>query len=99
VSENPEAPLVLTAVSPPMLKRGARTLVDVRGTGMRGGLQPTLLRGRTPAEGLRIISQRFVNPTLIQIFFEVDGAAPTGNYTISLGDQRGGSNSVRFDVK
>lgn len=97
--ENVEGPLVLTAVSPPILRRGARTLVDVRGTGMRSGLQPTLLRGRTPAEGLRIVSQRFANPTLIQIFFEVEGAAPTGSYTLSLGDERGVSNSVRFEVK
>jgi eukaryotic-like serine/threonine-protein kinase len=98
-NESAEAPLVLTAVSPPMMRRGARTLVDVRGTGLRGGMQPTLLRGRAPAEGLRIVSQRFVNTTLIQIFFEADGAAPTGTYTLSLGDERGASNSVRFDVK
>jgi tRNA A-37 threonylcarbamoyl transferase component Bud32 len=99
VSDTNDAPLVLTAVSPPILKRGVRTLVDVRGTGMRGGLQPTLLRGKGSADGLKIVSQRFVNPTLIQIFFEVDGAAPTGSYVLSLGDARGASNSVRFEIK
>lgn len=94
-----DVPLVLTAVSPPTLKRGGRTLVDLRGTGLRSGLLPGLLKGRAPADGIRVLSQRFVNPTLIQVFFEVDAAASTGSYTLSLGDAAGESNEVRFEVK
>jgi serine/threonine protein kinase len=94
-----DVPLVLTAVSPPTLKRGGRTLVDLRGTGLRSGLLPGLLKGRAPAEGIRVLSQRFVNPTLIQVFFEVDADAATGSYTLSLGDGAGESNGVRFEVR
>jgi serine/threonine protein kinase len=94
-----DVPLVLTAVSPPTLKLGGRTLVDVRGTGLRAGLSPDLLKGKTPADGIRVLSQRYVNPTLIQVFFEVDAGAPTGSYTLSLGDAAGVSNAVRFEVK
>jgi eukaryotic-like serine/threonine-protein kinase len=94
-----DVPLVLTALSPPTLKRGGRTLVDVRGTGLRADLLPALLKGRTPADGIRVLSQRFANPTLIQVFFEVDAGASTGSYTLSLGDAAGESNAVRFEVK
>ncbi len=94
-----DVPLVLTAVSPPTLRRGGRTLVDVRGTGLRADLVPALLKGRTPADGIRVLSQRFANPTLIQVFFEVDAGASTGSYTLSLGDAAGESNAVRFEVK
>ena len=92
-------PAILTAVSPPLVKRGGRTLVDVRGTGLRAGLQPSLTKGKGSADGVRVLSQRFVNPTLVQIFFEVDAAAPTGTYTLSLADATGGSNAVRLEIK
>jgi hypothetical protein len=94
-----DEPPVLTAVSPPTLKRGGRTLVDVRGTSLRAGLLPALLKGRSAAEGIRVLSQRFVNPTLVQIFFEVDADAPTGSYTMSLGDAASTSNPIRLEVK
>jgi eukaryotic-like serine/threonine-protein kinase len=90
---------ILTAVSPPLVKRGGRTLVDVRGTGLRASLQPSVTKGKGSADGIRVINQRFVNATLMQIFFEVDAAAATGTYTIILADATGASNAVRLEIK
>jgi serine/threonine protein kinase len=92
------APAVLTAVSPPSLRRGARTLVDVRGTGLRSSMQASLAKGRAPADALRVVNQRFVNSTLIQVFVEVDAGAPPGAYALSLADGQGATNGARFEV-
>jgi serine/threonine-protein kinase len=92
-------PAVLTAVSPPILKRGNRTLLDIRGTGLRVDMQAMLSRGRAAAEGLSVVGRRYVNATLIEIFVEVEPGAPPGTYTLSMGDGEGTTNGVRFEVK
>jgi hypothetical protein len=97
-TDAPLAPAVLTAVSPPTLRRGARTLVDVRGTGLRPGMQASLVKGRAAAEGLVVVNQRFVNATLIQVFLEVQSGAPPGAYSVSLADGQGSTNPARFEV-
>jgi serine/threonine-protein kinase len=95
----PAGPAVLTAVSPPVLRRGNRTLVDIRGTGLRVDMQAMLSRGRAAADGLSVVGRRYVNATLIEIFVEVEPGAPAGTYALSMGDGEGTTNSVRFEVK
>jgi serine/threonine-protein kinase len=92
-------PAIVTALSPPTLKRGARTLVDVRGTGLRPDMRATFRRGRSDAEGLRVVGKRFVDPTLLQLFIEVDAAEATGGHSLLLEDEFGETAAVRFDVK
>jgi serine/threonine protein kinase len=99
VPAEPSEPAVLTAVSPPVLKRGARTLVDVRGTGLRNNMQVTLFKGRAFADGLRIVGRRYVNPTLIQVFIETEPGLASGTYALTLGDDQGSTNNLRFEVK
>jgi serine/threonine protein kinase len=94
----PLAPAALTAVSPPTVRRGARTLIDVRGTGLRAGMQASLVKGRGPAEGLVVVNQRFVNATLIQVFLEVESGASPGTYSLALADGQGSTNAARFEV-
>jgi hypothetical protein len=95
----PAGPAVLTAVSPPALKRGNRTLVDIRGTGLRVDMQAMLTKGRGSADGLSVVGRRYVNATLIEIFVEVEPGAATGTYALALGDGEGTTNTVRFEVK
>jgi hypothetical protein len=89
---------VLRAVSPPSLRRGQRTLVDVRGQNLYAGQGAALLRNGRPAEGVRVLQQRFVNPTLVQVFIEVDAQATPGAYSLLLSDGQNVTNAVRFDV-
>jgi serine/threonine-protein kinase len=91
-------PAVLSAVSPPSLRRGQRTLVDVRGQNLYAGQGAALLRNGRPAEGVRVLQQRFVNPTLVQVFIEVDAQAAPGPYSLLLSDGQNVTNAARFDV-
>ncbi|HET7291369.1 MAG TPA: protein kinase [Vicinamibacteria bacterium] len=91
-------PALLTAVSPPTLRRGLRTLVDVRGQGLYPGLGAALLRGGRPAEGVHARQQRFVSAGLVQVFVEVDADAAAGAYGLLLSDGQNVTNVVRFDV-
>jgi hypothetical protein len=61
-------------------------------------MQASLARGRAPADALRVVNQRFVNTTLIQVFVEVDAGAPAGAYALSLADGQGTTNGARFEV-
>jgi hypothetical protein len=94
----PPGPPQVSAVSPPSLRRGQRTLVDVRGQNLYAGLSAALLRGGRPAEGVRVVQQRFVNSTLLQVFIEVDAQAASGGYAVLLSDGMNVTNSVRVDV-
>src|SRR5262249_29393317 len=77
-------PAAVTAVSPPLLRRGSTTLVDVHGVGMRGEHQVRLTRGREAAKGIDVVRQRLVNPTLLQVLLKVDAAAAPGPYALFL---------------
>ncbi len=97
-AEVPAGPILVRTVSPPSLRRGQRTLVDVRGQNLYSGLAALLLRGGRAAEGIRVVQQRFVNPTLLQVFIEVDAEAAPGSYAVLLSDGQTVTNAVRFDV-
>ncbi len=94
------SPALLRALSPPTLRRGAKQLVDVRGTGLTANHNPTLSKGKAAPSGLTVTGLRYVNETLIQIFIQVAADAPAGAYAVLLTDARGQStNPLRFDVK
>jgi eukaryotic-like serine/threonine-protein kinase len=93
-------PAVLTALSPPALRRGGRQLVDVRGTGLTANHNPTILKGKAIPAGVVVTGARFVNETLFQVFVQIDATAATGAYTMLMTDGEGQStNPLRFDVK
>jgi hypothetical protein len=62
-------------------------------------MRATFRRGRSDAEGLRVVGKRFVDPTLLQLFIEVDAAEATGGHSLLLEDEFGETAAVRFDVK
>ncbi len=96
----PAGPAVITALVPAKLRKGATVLVDVRGSGLRPGLQPRLaFRGREPAQGVQVVGQRFVNPTLLTLLIKIDDQAREGNYLVMLTDAQGNASNARpFDV-
>lgn len=91
---------MITALVPAKLRKGATVLVDVRGSGLRPGLQPRLaFRGREPAQGVQVVGQRFVNPTLLTLLIKIDDQAREGNYLVMLTDAQGNASNARpFDV-
>lgn len=93
-------PAVLKTLSPPNLRRGARQLVDVRGSGITPNHNPMILKGKAIPAGLTVTGARYVNETLLQVFVMVDAATPAGAYSMVLIDGQGVStNPLRFDVK
>lgn len=91
---------MLKTLSPPTLRRGARQLVDVRGSGLTPNHNPMLLKGKAIPAGLTVTGARYVNDGLLQVFVQVDAAAPAGAYSMVLVDAQGVStNPLRFDVK
>jgi hypothetical protein len=89
----------LTTVVPPSIRRAARTLVDVRGTGIRRDHRVILLRGKEVAAGISVAAQKLDNPTLLKVMLLVDGAAEPGSYTIALVDPQGEvTNALRLEL-
>lgn len=99
-AQAPAAPAVITALVPAKLRKGATVLIDVRGSGLRPGLQARLaFRGREPASGVQVVGQRFVNATLLTLMLKIDDQAREGNYALILADAQGNvSNARPFDI-
>lgn len=82
-------PASLKTVSPLALKRPSTGLLDLRGTGLRAEHRALFFKGRDVAAGLRVVRQRFVDGTLIQVLVQVDEGIATGNYSVALADGQG----------
>ena len=74
----PTEPTMITTLSPPNLKRGAKTIVDVRGSGFGAQHKVRFMRGRNTADGVKVVGSKFASPNLLQLLIEVDPKAPTG---------------------
>lgn len=92
-------PIGITAIVPSRLRHGPTVLVDVRGSGLRAGLDARILfKGREPAVGIQVVNQRFVNAGLLVMMLRIDAQARDGSYTLTLGDASGVSNARAFEV-
>jgi hypothetical protein len=92
----PAVPAAVTQVSPPLLRRGITTLVDVHGVGMRSEHQARFARAKgEAAHGIEVVRQRFVNATLLQVLLKIDATAPPGAYTLFLVDAQGNATNAR----
>ena len=90
---------MITTLSPPNLKRGAKTIVDVRGSGFVAQHKARFMRGRKTADGVKVVGSKFASPNLLQLLIEVDPKAPTGEYMIQVfAPGVGASNVHRFEV-
>jgi hypothetical protein len=92
-------PASLSTVAPPRVKRGATTLLDVRGLRLNAEHRVFIARsGRAPAT-IAIPRQKFVNSTLLQVLVIVGADAPKGDYELRVADAEGRrSNAVHFEV-
>jgi hypothetical protein len=92
-------PTVLTAVSPLQVKRGATTILDVRGTGLRANQTATVLKIKETPNGISVVRQKFVNSGLIQVIVKLDDTAAPGSYGLAMADAAGThSNTLTFTV-
>ena len=95
----PTEPARITTLSPPSLKRGTKTIVDVRGSGFMAQHKARLLKGRNAANAVKIVGSKFASPELLQLLIEVEAKAPTGEYMIQVfAPGVGASNVHRFEV-
>jgi hypothetical protein len=90
---------VLTAVSPLAVKRGITTMLDVRGTGLRADHQARILRVKEAVNGVSIVRQKWMDPTLIKVLVNIEAAASPGAYGVALVDGQGAqTNGLNFTV-
>jgi hypothetical protein len=95
----PAEPAVLTAVSPLAVKRGITTMLDVRGTGLRADHQARILRVKEAVNGVSIVRQKWMDPTLIKVLVNIEAAASPGAYGVALVDGQGAqTNGLNFTV-
>lgn len=92
-------PTVLTAVSPLQLKRGATTILDLRGSGLRSDQRATVLKIKEAPNGISVVRQKFVNGGLVQVIVKLEPTAAPGAYALALADPAGTlSNTLSFTV-
>jgi serine/threonine-protein kinase len=95
----PAEPTVLTAVSPLQVKRGATTILDVRGTGLRADQKATVLKIKEAPNGISVVRQKFVNAGLVQVIVKLEETAAPGSYGLAMADTAGTySNALSFTV-
>jgi hypothetical protein len=95
----PAAPALLTAVSPLTVKRGGTTMLDLRGTGLRGEQQVRIVKVKENTDGISVQRQKFMDPTLIKVLISLDPNVPPGAYAIALSEPGGGlTNTLAFTV-
>jgi serine/threonine-protein kinase len=92
-------PTVLTALSPPQVKRGATAIFDVRGIGLRGDQKAAILRIKEAPNGISVVKQKYVNPGLVQVIVKLDETAAPGSYGLAMADPAGTyTNTLSFTV-
>jgi hypothetical protein len=92
-------PTVLTAVSPLQVKRGATTILDVRGTGLRASQKATILKIKDAPNGISVVRQKFVNAGLVQVIVKLEETTAPGAYGLTMADPDGAaSNALSFTV-
>jgi predicted Ser/Thr protein kinase len=78
-----------TGLSPRTLRRGESVVLEVRGEGLPEGLTASILQGRRPAAGIRVLRVEFVNSSLVRVSVLSDPELPLGGYTLILRSRNG----------
>ena len=64
-------------------------MIDVRGKGLRQDHKARVLRGKNAAQGVRVVGQRYVSPTHVQVMLKLEPNAQSGNYSLIMMDALG----------
>ena len=95
----PAEPAVLTALSPLALKRPTTAILDLRGIGLRPEHQARVLKIKNEPNGITIVRQKYVGPSLLQVVVKLDENVALGTYGMGVLDSRGTwSNNLSFTV-
>ncbi|HSD66194.1 MAG TPA: hypothetical protein VLF95_05810, partial [Vicinamibacteria bacterium] len=86
----PLEPVVLSALSPLTVRRPGKTLLDVRGTGLRPDLRARVLPLKEAPRGITVARQKWVSANLVTVLLELDDSVAPGIYAIALEDPAGG---------
>ncbi len=76
------APPTLTSVSPRSFRHGSSTVLEVRGSGLTRDLTASILEGRRPAAGIKVVRLEFVGPDLMRVTILSEPELPLGFYTL-----------------
>jgi hypothetical protein len=88
--QRPSAPVVLTALSPPAVRRPGKVLLDLRGTGLRSDLLVRVVALREMPRGITVARQKWVSGNLMTVLLELDADVKPAVYAIALEDPTGG---------
>jgi hypothetical protein len=92
-------PLVLSAVSPPSIRRPGKHVLDLRGTGLRPDLRVRVLPLKEAPHGITVVRQICKGPGLFQVLIDLDANVTPGGYAIALADPSGGqTGALTFTV-
>lgn len=86
----PLEPVALTALSPLSVRRPGKTLLDLRGTGLRPDLRARVLPLREAPRGITVARQKWVSANLVTVLLELEESVTPGTYAIVLEDPAGG---------
>jgi len=89
VTESATEEVRATGLSPRSLRRGESVVFEVRGEGLSEGLTASILQGRRPAAGIRVLRVEFVNSSLVRVSVLSDPELPLGGYTLILRSRNG----------
>lgn len=81
--------LRVSGLSPGILRRGEGVVLEVRGEGMAAGITASILQGRRPATGIRVLRVEVVNAGLLKVSVLSEPELPLGGYTLILRDRDG----------
>ncbi|MBK5256702.1 MAG: protein kinase, partial [Vicinamibacteria bacterium] len=79
----------LIGVSPRTVRRGSSWALDIEGRDLRRDLTASVLQGRRPAGGIRVVRQEFLSSALFRVTILIEPEVPLGAYTVVLRNASG----------
>ncbi len=95
----PVEPAMLATVSPLSVRRGGQTMLYLRGSGFRADHQARIVKVKEATNGISVVRQKYVDPTLIKVLVNLDANVSPGPYAVVLSDSAGAmTNTLPFTV-
>jgi len=84
VVSEPVVPATLSAVSPLVVKRPGKVLLDIRGAALRSDQRVRVLPIKETPHGISVVRQKWVDAGLVTVLLDLDGKVTPAIYAIAL---------------
>jgi len=99
VVSEPVVPATLSAVSPLVVKRPGKVLLDIRGTGLRSDQRVRVLPMKETPHGISVVRQKWVDAGLVTVLLDLDAKVTPAVYAIALESPDGSlSNPLQLTI-